>query len=56
VAHGGAARWLGGWSRGRNGTETDEDYDHGDEVEGYIEAQRRVTAWLVKKGYLGTSA
>jgi hypothetical protein len=43
---------LGGWSRGK---ETDVEYDHGDEIEGYIRAQKRVAAWLTEKGYLGKS-
>jgi integrase len=43
------AHELGGWSRG---SATDIDYGHGDELDGYIEAQKRVAAWLAEKGYL----
>jgi integrase len=44
---------LGGWTRGNA---TDSGYDHGLELEHYIEEQKSVAAWLVSKGYFGKEA
>jgi integrase len=46
------AHELGGWTRGNA---TDSGYDHGLELEHYVEEQKRVATWLVSKGYFGSA-